>query len=285
MKTVLLTLLSGLAITGLSACGSSDQSRTGAIPLLEEPPYPEPNNAFVKRAYVNGFKARYDIPLLEYPQDIQVRLQAAKLKQLGSDKKLFEVNVKVVKTALESDAVGRLTGHEKSLAKTFLKEADAGNIEGLMRGSVEMMEFMTETTKKARKQDAKSVAAHKKKYRKLVRLYPGRVTKVTAEDCKWRQVKHLIGGGVDQMEFAHGEKHQQAYDCPITITLKTRPGYTDEWDGSGYFIKSEETGDWLYYGTFLDVGVKPHRQQLNPDVLENPERALRRMSIWDQMDL
>jgi len=285
MKKLFRTILSCTTASILAACGAGDQSQTGAIPLLVEPPYPEPSNIDVKRAYISGFKSRYDIPLLEYPQEIQDRLQAERVKRLGADKQLFELNVKVVSAALESKSVGRLTGNDKSLAKTFLQEYESGNIEELMRGSTEMMEFMTKTTKIARGQDAKSVAAHKRKYRKLVRLYPGRVTRVTAEDCKWREVRHLIGGGVDQMEIAHGEKHRQAYDCPITITLKSSNGYKREWDGSGYFIKSTETEGWLYYGTFLDVGVKPHRQMLNPEVLKNPERALRQMSVFDQMDL
>ena len=78
-----------LVCFGLAACGEP-APKSGVMPGIAGGPYEAPKNAEAAAAYMAGFHARYDIPELDYPQDIKDRIRAARNKRFIRDMEVAE---------------------------------------------------------------------------------------------------------------------------------------------------------------------------------------------------
>jgi len=80
---------------GLAAC-SEPAPKTGAMPGVATGGYDAPSNAEAAAAYMAGFQARYDIPELDYPEDIKLRIRQAKQKRFARDMAVAEKRQKIM---------------------------------------------------------------------------------------------------------------------------------------------------------------------------------------------
>jgi len=270
-----------LSVLALSACSGKEAPKSGALPTIATAEYQPPTAQESTEAYLKGFEARYDIPYLDYPADIKARMKAARIEKLRNDKNLFELNVKLVKTAISSDELGKLTGRDGAIIKDLKNDLNTNDIETLMRGSHEKIELMAKIATQQKKKQKLSLQDRKDRYDSTVKAYPRRVISYSTDRCKWEPLKDLIYSGYKEMSRIHGEWPEKGFYCHTTLEVKTHGKYTREIDDYGFFAKSEKTGEWLYYGTYINVGVSPRRQQLNAEILENPERALKRLPFWE----
>jgi len=83
----------------------------------------------------------------------------------------------------------------------------------------------------------------------------------------------------------YGIQPEYGYHCEmeLVVSSKTSRKYDRPIDDTAYFIKSDE-GQWLYYGIFRSVGVRPRRMELHPLIMKSPERAVRTLPFWE-MDI
>ena len=72
-----------LASSLLVACGN--EPKTGIMPGIATGGYSAPTNADVSASYMGGFMARYDIPELDYPEDVKQSMKQTRLKRLDRD--------------------------------------------------------------------------------------------------------------------------------------------------------------------------------------------------------
>jgi len=272
-----------LGVIGLSACGGKEQSQSGALPAITSAPYAAPGNLAAKKAYMVGFKQRYDIPVLEYPPEIKARAKAARLEKLKKNKKLLKLNMAVVKKTLTSEYVGKLTGHKKSMADELLGHMDKKDLDTLFdatKRNDQMWDLMATMAIADKKHGPQKPALTAHDYDKAVKAYDRRVKAFRIEKCRWTEMQKLIGSGYEKMAKIYGERPSHGYRCVTEAHITQNSRYDRPYDGTGFFIKSS-AGEWQYFGKYTGVGVRPRRLELNAKIMKNPEKAIKRLPFWD----
>lgn len=264
----LTTLLLGV---GLIAC-SEPAPKTGAMPGVATGGYDAPSNAEAAAAYMKGFQDRYDIPELDYPQDIKDRIQKARINQFsrhmhnGQKRQKIMAHLGLIVTK-DPETKKLLEGMknvptvklgENELARLFALAESQSNIQG------------------------NSNSERKKIYEKAVTDYKSHFKNLKIETCRWTEMRRLIGSGHEEMALIHGHHPTHGFLCAVNLILEKRKGYPRTIILDGFWVKSQ-SGDWEYYGKFRGVGLKPRLQQLDPALLRDPERTIKRQSVGDMI--
>ncbi len=273
-----------LAAISLTACNIDEMSKPKKKTELVLPTYMPPNHMVAKKAYIEGFKLRYDIPELDYPDDIKQRVRFARIEILRRNEKYLKMNMGLVRAGLNSEYIATLRGQDKTIAEQILDDIDKKDFDAILDASVHndrMWKMMTAvaTTKKNKGKPRPPFTA--RDYDKAVRIYPSRIKSLKISECNWEHMIEYIGSGYDEMGVVHDERPPSAYKCDIETHIKSNARYNRPFDTKGYFFKSEKTGKWLYYGKFPSVRAKPRRLSLNPKILKNPEKAIRKLPFWE----
>ena len=213
MKHILI-LLPALS---LAACGGDSEPKSGALPGPTTASYDAPTNYEASASYKRGFTDRFDIPELDYPQDIKDRIRAARLekfeRRMRSAKKRQEIITKLALTAVavkDPDARQLL----KDLKDNPKKIPDAQSMSQL---------FALAGSQSNRKKLTK--AERQKKYGDAVKLSKSQFKRLTVESCRWTEMKRLIGSGHEQMAFIYGVHPTHGYKCEVELTTEKRRGY------------------------------------------------------------
>ena len=264
-RPALFSTLSALAF-GLSACGGPAAS--GELPTYVGATYEAPSARDMRSAYLRAFKGRYDIEPLAYPEDIQLRMDAAQVtkmqRMLKSTKKRKRMATWIGLKAVSMEDVEKRQELQALVArmdsKSFAKDTAAVS---------RLMELMRERDKMS----PSELAAARRNYDRLVKLHPRQVRTVKNVDCEWQPMKRLIGSGHEAMAVVHGWHPVEGYYCHARIFVERRAGYPRDFELRGYFVRDQE-GEWDYYGKFQAVSFNPRRQQLDPAMLADPEKAI-----------
>ena len=266
----------------LAGCGKSEpEVKTGAIPQITTGPDTPPSSLQAKKAYLAGFKARYDIPVLEYPPEIKARVEAARLKKLRSSEKLMKLNMAVVSKAMKTKTVQRQIGNDAAMNAQLAKMLDSKSPQNVMAMSDQLLKYSMTMSTASKSKVALDGPAAQAEYDRVVKYYPGRVTGFKVDNCIWREMSENYRKGV--MTKVHKLSPTHAYNCGITVNVRSKTGAIRPRDYHAYFVKPNATADWLYFGGYMNVGAEPRRFELNPAILKNPEKAVRSMSIWDSI--
>ena len=280
-KTWWVTILLIMGTVTLTSCGEQEQAQTGALPTIVSAPYNPPTQAQAKAAYMKGFTLRYDVPVLEYPEEIKARAKAARLQKLKGNKKLLKLNMAVVKKTLNSGLVAKMRGEDKTIAEQLLKHMDNDDLDAVLDLGAQndrMLDLMTMMAASERKSSKPVFTAQD--YDNLVGSYKTRMKEFKIERCHWKPMKKLIGSGIEDMASLYGVRPPSGFDCVLEAHIKQNPRSVRPYDSTGYFIKSA-SGEWQYFGNYSGVGTSPRRLTLNPKILKNPEKAVKTLPFWE----
>lgn len=265
-------LISVFAIT-IGSC-AEPEPKTGTMPGIATGGYEAPTNGEASAAFMAAFQARYDIPELNYPDDIKARIQAARLKKLKRDMRVAAKRQEIV-SKLVLTAMARKDPEAKRLLQDIKDNPEASEDASSMDW---INAFMDAQPKKASLSPSERNAV----YQSTIHTYKKAFRNLEIESCRWTEMTRLIGSGHEAMAKIHGEHPTHGYRCVGEMKTEQRKGYPRFRDFHGFWIKSE-TGDWRYYGQFRGVGVAARRQSLDPELLKNPEKVIARESSWDRI--
>ena len=260
-----------LVCFGLAACGEPAQ-KSGVMPGIAGGPYEAPKNAEAAASYMAGFHARYDIPELDYPQDIKDRIRAARNKRFIRDMEVAEKRQKIMsKLAL---TVLAQKDHEAKEVLKKLKEnpkakpgpSDINQLLGMIQSESSSERF----TKSERE----------KIYGTAIKEYKSAFRSLKIESCRWTEMTRLIGSRHEEMAFIHGSHPTHGYRCEVELKTEKRKGYPRLRHFHGFWIKAAD-GNWDYYGRFHGVDISPRTQELDQRLLDDPEGTIRRQSTMD----
>lgn len=252
------------AVAALLGCGEEPAAKTGALPAQLTANYPAPDSREAKTSYIEGFRARYDIPVLEYPPEVQEAIEKARFKRFRRMKRLSAANTKVVRASLsaigtESDVARFDAATRKS--ELVLKELTDGDI-------ALMIKAMSPPPKRTPEQ----LQRH---YERLVAAYPRRVRTLSVDRCQWTEMRRLVGSGHEALAYQYGEHPTHGYECIVKTKIAVYKGKVTRDDTFQAFFVRDSKGTLRYFGKFRDVGVKPRLMRLDPLAFENPDKYVR----------
>jgi len=262
-----------LICAGLTACSESTP-KTGVMPGIATGGYDAPTNGEAAAAYMAGFQARYDIPELDYPEDIKVRIQNARQKRFARDMNIAETRQKMMaKLALtvmaQKDPEAKdLLKKLKDNPKTTPKASDISQLIAMMdRGP---------------KRQTLTKSEREKIYKGALRDYKYSFRSLKIESCRWTEMTRLIGSGHEQMAFIHGTHPTQGYKCEVEMKTEVHKGYPRLTHFQAFWVKAKN-GNWTYYGKFRGVGISPRQLRLDQNLLKDPEGTIGRQSTMDSI--
>lgn len=258
---------------GLTAC-SDPTTKTGLMPGVATGGYDAPTNSEASAAFMAAFQARYDIPELDYPEDIKLRIRKARMDRLQRDMRVAEKRQKIM-AKLALTVMAKDDPEAKRLLKKIKDDPNAADNSTSINWMTSMME---DQPKRARA----SKAERQKIYQLALRDYKKSFRNLQIEECRWTEMKRLIGSGHEAMAYIYGAHPTHGFKCSGEMKTERRKGYPRYQIFSDYWVKSP-SGQWLYYGQFQDVGISPRKQFLDPNLLKNPEQTIARQSSWDMM--
>lgn len=254
----------------LSACGET-APKTGAMPGIANGGYDAPSNAEAAAAYMAGFQARYDIPELEYPEDIKARVRAARQAKMQTDMQVMEKRQEIIATLALT-----VLAQKDPEAKKLLKDLKDNPKAQPDTGSMDQMFAMIESQPKRHRL---SETERQTIYHQAVRDYKSDFKSLTVNTCRWTEMKRLIGSRHEEMAFIHGSHPTHGYMCAVDLQIEKRKGYPRTSSFNDFWVKTH-SGEWNYYGKYRNVGIGPRLQKLNPDILRDPEGTIMRQSIF-----
>lgn len=260
-----------LLALGLSAC-SEPAPKFGAMPGIATGGYEAPSNAEASAAYMAGFQARYDIPELDYPDDIKQRIITARLARLQKDMRVAEKRQKIM-SKLALTVMARKDPEAKRLLEDIKNNSKASDDEASINWVASVMDIQPQRT-------ALSKSERQHRYSSAIRDYRKAFRNLEIENCRWTEMKRLIGSGHEAMAFIHGEHPTHGFQCVGEMKTERNKGYPRLTSFRSFWVKTS-SGDWRYYGTFPGVGIAPRRQSLDPAVLSDPEKTILKQSSWD----
>lgn len=267
MKNILGIIL----ILGLNAC-SEATPKTGAMPGIATAGYDAPTNAEASAAYMGAFQARYNIPELDYPEDIKIRIKKARLKQLQRDMRVVEKRQKVMATLTLQVLAMNDTNAKKALDDIKKNPSSAQKDTAI--------DWMTSIMDNQQEQLRLPKAQREIIYKKTITDYAQNFRALEIETCRWTKMRRLIGSGHEAMAYTYGDHPTHGYECSGDMKTERNKGYPRKRSFRDFWVKSP-SGEWLYYGQFRGVGIAPRKQQLNPELLKNPEAYIARKNSWD----
>lgn len=258
---------------GLSAC-SEPAPKTGLMPGIVTGGYDAPTNAEASAAFMWAFQARYDIPELDYPEDIKLRIRQARTDRLQRDMRVAEKRQKIMaKLALT------ILATKDSEAKELLEQIKNDPKASENPASINWMTtFMNDQPQRAPL--SKSERQHV--YQSATKEYKKSFRNLQIENCRWTELKRLIGSGHEAMAVIHGNHPTHGFECSGEMKIEERKGYPRYRSFRDFWVKSA-SGEWLYYGQFRGVGVASRKQFLDPNLLKNPEATIARQNSWDMV--
>lgn len=258
---------------GLTACSEPAQ-KTGLMPGLTTGGYEAPSNAEASAAYMAAFQARYDIPELEYPEDIQLRIRKARLANLQRDMRVAEKRQKII-AKLALTVMATKDKEAKALLKDLKNDPKASENPASMNWISSMMNAQP-------KPNQMSKSERQKQYKAALRSYKKTFRNLEIETCRWTEMKRLIGSGHEAMAHIYGDHPTHGYKCTGDMKTERRKGYPRHTSFNDFWVKSP-AGGWRYYGQFRGVGIRPRKQYLDPNLLKNPEATIARQNSWDRV--
>lgn len=268
-------VLTGLLITGVSACSPSTP-KTGVMPGIANGGYDAPTNAEAAAAYMAGFQARYDIPELEYPEEIKARVRAAREIKFQTEMRVMEKRQKIMATLALT-----VLAQTDPEAKKLLKELNDNPNKSPDSDSMDKIFTMVDAPPKRQRQRL-STTERQTIYHTAVRQYKSDFRSLTIESCRWTEMKRLIGSRHEEMALIHGTHPTHGYKCAVDLKYEKRKGYPRVTSFNDFWVKSP-SGDWRYYGRYRKVDVQPRLQRLNPDLMRDPEGTIMRQSLFDNI--
>ena len=255
----------------LGSCGQN-APKTGAMPGVATGGYDAPSNAEAAAAYMGGFQARYDIPELDYPQEIKDRMRAARRQRLEHDMRIHENRQKLM-------SVMALTVLAKKdpEAKRLLQELK-DNPE--VKPSKTALNSLFAISENQPKRNPLTKGERNDIYYGAIRRYKKNFRSLKIGTCRWTEMQRLIGSGHEQMAFIHSTHPTHGYRCEVELKVEARKGYPRLSNFSAFWVQTK-AGDWTYYGKFYQVGVRPRTQALDTNLLNNPEATIMRQNSWD----
>jgi len=235
-----LTLL--LAI-GVCAC-SEPSPKTGVMPGIATGGYEPPTNGEASAAFMNGFQARYDIPELDYPADIKIRIRNARLAGLQNDMQVAAKRQEIL-SKLALTAMARKDPEAKELLEDIKKNPDAFDESVSMTWIASLMETPPQDTSLSR-------SDRQNRYQSAIQDYKSAFRNLEIESCRWTEMKRLIGSGHDAMAYIHQEHPTHGFECTGEMKTERIKGYPRFTSFRDFWVKSP-SGDWRYYGQFRGV--------------------------------
>jgi len=264
-------LASLLICLGVSAC-SEPAPKTGAMPGVATGGYDAPSNAEATAAYMAGFHQRFDIPALDYPQEIKDRMKKARIEQFGRHMRNGQRRTKLMAR------LGLMASKDPEVKKLLKEIKNAPKAELDHDSMTRLFELADSKAKK----NKMSESQRNKVYETAMTEYKRHFNSLKIETCRWTEMQRLIGSGHEEMAFIHGHHPTHGFLCAVELTLEKRKGYPRTTSFNDFWVKSQ-SGDWEYYGKFRGVGVKPRLQQLNPALMRDPEGVIKRQSMGDMI--
>ncbi len=255
----------------LSAC-KEPAPKTGLMPGTTTGGYDAPSNAEASAAFISGFQARYDIPELDYPAEIKARIRQARLARLQKDMQVVAKRQQIMaKLALT------LKSRTDSEAKELLEKMKDSPVSST---SDDSMDWMVGLMDAQPKQHLLPKSERNKIYQSAVSDYKKAFRNLAIENCRWTEMKRLIGSGHEAMAFVHGDHPTHGFECVGEMKIERRKGYPRNQSFRDFWVKAE-SGEWRYYGQFRGVGVAARQQSLDPNLLKNPEKTIARQNSWE----
>jgi hypothetical protein len=258
---------------GLAACGGESAEKSGVMPGIATGGYNAPTQNEATASYLLGFERRYNIPELDYPEDIKARIRKARIERFERDMRIGRKRSKMIARL----ALMALNDPEAIALLEEIKNAPDDEEENIRL----MMRLFTLTSDQNQR-PALSASQRARIYDKAIKTYKRQFRDLNVSACRWTEMQRLIGSGHDAMAFIHGQHPAQGYRCEVDLTLEKNRGYPRVTSFTGFWVK-DQSGEWDYYGNFESVGLKPRRQQLDPDMLRDPEGTIMRQSRFDMI--
>ncbi|MEP3653705.1 MAG: hypothetical protein ABJO36_02315 [Litorimonas sp.] len=258
---------------GVAAC-SDPAPKTGVMPGIATGGYDVPSNAEASAAFMAAFQARYDIPELDYPEDIKLRIRQARADRLQRDMRVMEKRQKIM-AKLALTVLAKKDPEAKKLLEDIKNDPKASENPASMEWMASLMEAQP-------KRYQMSESQRQKIYQSAVTDYKTSFRNLEIETCRWTEMKRLIGSGHEEMAYIHGDHPTHGFKCSGEMRTERRKGYPRLTSFSDFWVKSS-SGDWLYYGQFRNVGIAPRNQYLNQNLLNNPEETIARQNSWDMI--
>jgi len=262
-----------LICIALVAC-SDPAPKTGSMPGITTGEYDAPKNAEAAAAYMSGFHARYDIPELDYPEEIKIRIRKAQharfTRDMENGRRRSELMAKLALTVM-----AQKDPEAKEVLEKLKRNPKAKPSPSDISQLIEMAEYEAP-------REVLSKSERGKIYKDTLRDYKSNFRSLKVEACRWTKLKRLIGTGHEQMAFIHGSHPTHGYRCDVSLKTEERKGYPRARDFSAFWVKMP-SGDWAYYGKFYGVGISPRTQRLDQNLLKDPEGTIMRQSTWDSV--
>ena len=125
-----------------------------------------------------------------------------------------------------------------------------------------------------------SNSQREKIYKRTIKNYAREFRAIEIESCRWTKMTRLIGSGHEEMAYIHGDHPTHGYECIGDMIIERNKGYPRKRIIQDFWVQSP-SGEWLYYGKFLGVGIAARKQYLNPEILKNPEAYIASRNSWD----
>ena len=255
----------------LGSCGQN-APKTGTMPGVATGGYSAPSNAEAAAAYMGGFQARYDIPELDYPQEIKDRMRAARRQRLERDMRIHENRQKLMSVM----ALTVLAKKDPEAERLLQKLKDNPEV----KPSKTALNSLFDISENQPKRNPLTKGERNDIYYGAIRRYKKNFRSLKVDTCRWTEMKRLIGSGHEQMAFIHGTHPTYGYRCEVELKVEARKGYPRPSNFSAFWVQSK-AGDWAYYGKFYQVGVRPRTQALDANLLNNPEATIMRQNSWE----
>lgn len=267
---ILITVLLSFSLTACKA----PAPKSGVMPGITTGEYEAPRNHEAAASYMAGFQARYDIPELDYPEDIKARIRRARHAQFV---RFMENGRK--RTEMMSKLALSLAAQNDPEAKEVLEKLKRNPKAKPSSSDISQLIQMAEHEAP---REVLSKSERGKIYKDTLRDYKSNFRSLKVESCRWTELKRLIGTGHEQMAFIHGSHPTHGYRCDVSLKTEERKGYPRARDFSAFWVKMP-SGDWAYYGKFYGVGISPRTQRLDQNLLKDPEGTIMRQSAWDSV--
>jgi len=255
------------------AC-SNPEPKSGLMPGTVTGGYEAPTNAEASATFMAAFQARYDIPALDYPNDIKKRIKKARLEKLQKDMKVAAKRQEFIsKLAL------RVLAQKDPEAKKLLEEIQDNPRAFEQEASLDWIGPYLDA---GPKRDSLSTTERNSIYQSAIREYKRNFRVLNIESCRWTEMTRLIGTGHEAMARIYGNHPTHGFECIGDMKIEKRKGYPRNVNFRGFLIKSP-SGDWRYYGKFPGVGISARRQYLDSNLMQNPEQTIARQDIWDSL--
>ena len=258
---------------GLAAC-SEPAPKTGAMPGVATGGYDAPSNAEAAAAYMAGFQARYDIPELDYPEDIKLRIRQAKQKRFARDMAVAEKRQKIM-SRLALTVLAQKDPEAKELLEKLKNDSKA-------KPDTKDVTQIFAMFDRAPQRVSLSKSERDRIYQNTIRDYKSDFRSLKIETCRWTEMTRLIGSGHEQMARIHGTHPTHGFKCAVDMKTEKNKGYPRIRHFNGFWVKMP-SGEWAYYGKFRGVEITPRLQGLNQNLLKDPEGTIMRQSTMDSI--